>query len=48
MASDGVTNLSAADKAAALVARYGAGGFDYAGNSAHDFPCGLPPGGRLW
>ena len=35
-ASDGVTNLSAANKRDALVARYGEQGFDYVGNSADD------------
>ena len=33
MASDGVTNLSSHRKADALVRRFGARGFDYAGNS---------------
>lgn len=36
MASDGETNLSADTKAAALVARFGAKGFDYVGNSSAD------------
>jgi 4-hydroxybenzoate polyprenyltransferase len=36
LASDGVSNLAGANKAAALVERYGHGGFDYAGNSAAD------------
>lgn len=36
MASDGVTNLSSSRKAAALVERFGAGGFDYAGNHDDD------------
>jgi phosphoserine phosphatase len=36
MASDGTTNLRAEAKAAALVARFGAQGFDYAGNSTDD------------
>jgi len=35
-ASDGVTNLKGAAKAAALVAAYGEKGFDYAGDSAVD------------
>ncbi|MCX8509717.1 MAG: UbiA family prenyltransferase, partial [Rhodobacteraceae bacterium] len=35
-ASDGQVNLTGARKAAALVAAYGEGGFDYAGNSAVD------------
>lgn len=35
-ASDGVTNLKSAAKAQALVAAYGRGGFDYAGNSGDD------------
>lgn len=38
MASDGHTNLAGERKAAALVARFGAGGFDYAGNSWADVP----------
>ena len=36
MASDGSTNLAGPRKAAALVARFGRQGFDYAGNSAAD------------
>jgi phosphoserine phosphatase len=36
MASNGVTNLRAEAKAAALVERFGARGFDYAGNSKDD------------
>lgn len=36
MASDGVTNLDGARKAKALVSRFGAQGFDYAGNSNVD------------
>lgn len=36
IASDGETNLSAGNKAAALVARFGAKGFDYVGNSSAD------------
>jgi 4-hydroxybenzoate polyprenyltransferase len=36
MSSDGVTNLSRDAKAAALVEKYGKGGFDYVGNSADD------------
>jgi 4-hydroxybenzoate polyprenyltransferase len=36
MASDGVVNLAGRHKAEALVARYGAAGFDYAGNSGAD------------
>ena len=36
MASDGVHNLSARNKAAALESRYGKQGFDYAGNSDDD------------
>lgn len=35
-ASDGVTNLKSHAKAAALVAEFGPGGFDYAGNSRAD------------
>lgn len=35
-ASDGQVNLTGARKAAALVAAYGEGGFDYAGNSSVD------------
>lgn len=38
MASDGHHNLSADNKGAALEARFGRGGFDYAGNSAADIP----------
>jgi 4-hydroxybenzoate polyprenyltransferase len=38
MASDGSLNLSASRKAAALVARFGERGFDYAGNSRDDLP----------
>lgn len=38
MASDGTTNLSAERKAEALVARFGRGGFDYAGNALADVP----------
>jgi 4-hydroxybenzoate polyprenyltransferase len=38
MASDGVHNLSARHKAAALKERFGHQGFDYAGNSADDLP----------
>ena len=38
MASDGRTNLRGAAKCAALVARFGRGGFDYAGNSYVDVP----------
>lgn len=37
LASDGNTNLAGAKKAAALVSRFGNGGFDYAGNSSADF-----------
>ena len=36
LASDGGTNLSSHRKAAALVARFGAGGFDYVGNARDD------------
>jgi 4-hydroxybenzoate polyprenyltransferase len=36
MASNGVTNLSGAQKAEALVKRFGPAGFDYAGNSRAD------------
>ena len=36
MASDGVTNLDGERKAQALVGRFGAGGFDYAGNARVD------------
>lgn len=35
-ASDGVTNLKGSEKAAALVAAYGDGGFDYGGNEKAD------------
>jgi len=38
IATDPTTNLAAANKADALVARYGAQGFDYAGNHRHDLP----------
>jgi 4-hydroxybenzoate polyprenyltransferase len=37
IASDGKINLAGANKAAALVSRFGKGGFDYAGNSSADF-----------
>ena len=36
LASDGRTNLAGRAKAAALVERFGAGGFDYAGNERRD------------
>ena len=38
IASDGVTNLAGPHKADALEARFGRGGFDYAGNSSADVP----------
>lgn len=38
LASDGATNLAGPNKARALVERFGAGGFVYAGNSATDEP----------
>lgn len=38
LASDGTSNLSAERKAAALERRFGAKGFDYAGNSRADLP----------
>lgn len=38
LASDGHTNLSGANKAAELVKRFGAKGFDYAGNHRVDLP----------
>ena len=38
IATSGDVNLSAERKAGALVARFGAAGFDYAGNSADDLP----------
>lgn len=38
IASDGQTNVSARHKAARLVERFGAQGFDYAGNSRDDLP----------
>jgi phosphoserine phosphatase len=38
LASDGRTNLRGRAKCAALVARFGQGGFDYAGNSWVDVP----------
>lgn len=36
LATDGLENLTSTRKRAALVAAYGDGGFDYAGNSRHD------------
>ncbi|RUM98725.1 UbiA family prenyltransferase [Pseudaminobacter arsenicus] len=36
LATDGAENLTAGRKRSALVAAYGDGGFDYAGNSRHD------------
>ena len=36
LATDGPHNMTSAKKRAALVAAYGDGGFDYAGNSRHD------------
>ena len=38
LASDGVSNLAGPHKAAALEQRFGAAGFDYAGNAAADLP----------
>ncbi len=38
LASDGRTNLKGAAKAAALVAQFSAGGFDYVGDAAADLP----------
>lgn len=38
IASDGFTNLSAGRKRAALVSRFGEGGFDYVGNARDDLP----------
>lgn len=38
IASDGSTNLAGPHKADALVERFGAAGFDYAGNSSADLP----------
>lgn len=38
LGTDGTTNLTAANKRAALVEQYGEGGFDYAGNSHDDLP----------
>ncbi len=38
MASDGVTNLTAERKAAALTARFGVGNFEYIGDSRADIP----------
>lgn len=38
IASDGITNVSAHHKAAALEERFGAKGFDYVGNSSADVP----------
>lgn len=36
IASDGITNLASANKAEALVRRFGQGGFDYVGNATAD------------
>ena len=36
LATDGLDNLTSGKKRASLVAAYGDGGFDYAGNSRHD------------
>lgn len=36
LATDGVDNLTSGKKRASLIAAYGDGGFDYAGNSRHD------------
>ncbi len=47
MTSDGQTNLKGRAKARALVARYGVGGFDYAGNEAADLPVWAVARGRL-
>lgn len=47
MASDGVTNLSGTRKAEALVARFGQGGFDYAGNEAKDVRVWQRAGGAV-
>ncbi len=38
-ATDGHENLTSGRKCAVLVAAYGDGGFDYAGNSRHDLKC---------
>lgn len=38
LASDGAMNLKGTAKATALVARFGSGGFDYAGNGRADIP----------
>jgi 4-hydroxybenzoate polyprenyltransferase/phosphoserine phosphatase len=38
IASDHLTNIAGENKATALVAKYGASGFDYAGNSSADLP----------
>jgi 4-hydroxybenzoate polyprenyltransferase len=38
-ATEGTHNLTAHRKSAVLVAAYGDGGFDYAGNSRHDLAC---------
>jgi 4-hydroxybenzoate polyprenyltransferase/phosphoserine phosphatase len=38
MASDGITNLSGAEKCRALVSRFGEQGFDYIGDSLRDLP----------
>ncbi|RVB27082.1 hypothetical protein EN902_35840, partial [Mesorhizobium sp. M7A.F.Ca.CA.001.16.1.1] len=36
LATDGLANLTSGRKRASLIAAYGDGGFDYAGNSRHD------------
>ena len=46
MATDGPHNLTSGRKRAALVAAYGDGGFDYAGNSRHDLQVFMPLAGR--
>ena len=38
LATDGPDNLTSGKKRASLIAAYGDGGFDYAGNSRHDLP----------
>ena len=43
IATDGLHNLTSGRKADALIAAYGDGGFDYAGNSRHDLRVSTPP-----
>jgi hypothetical protein len=46
MATDGAHNLTSGRKADALIAAYGDGGFDYAGNSRHDLRVSIQRGPR--